>query len=371
MEPIRVLQVVFSMDAGGIETMLMNYYRNIDRSKVQFDFLIHCDYKSYYEEEIERMGGKLYHIPSYHPKSLVKHKKALKAFFKEHREYKVVHCHIMFYGLYVLKAAKKAGVPMRIAHAHTASKFYKLNATLPFRVYTRFHFQRQFTHVYACSPEAAEYVAPGKPYIICKNAINVSGLTFSEEIRNAVRSELGVDDGALLLGHVGRFAPEKNHAFILDTFKELLKVRGNSKLLLVGGGKLFDEIKAKAKALDIEDKVIFTGVRKDINRLLCAMDVFVFPSKFEGFGMVAVEAQVTDLPCIISNVVPPSAIITDKVKVMTLEEGAAAWAKELGVTDHKTPRRNNQKLMTEAGLDIKANVEWLQKVYLEAYGYGK
>ncbi len=370
MAPIRVLQVVVSMDVGGIETMLMNYYRNIDREKVQFDFLLHCKHKSYYEDEIEALGGKIYRVPSYHPKDLIKYKKALKAFFAEHTEYKVVHSHIKFYGLYVLKAAKKADVPMRIAHAHTASKFYKLNATLPFRIYTRSRFKYQYTHVYACSPEAAEFMAPGAEYTLVSNAIDVKRFVFNAEARTQMRQSLGIKPDTLLVGHVGRFAPEKNHCFILDVFSELLALYENSKLVLVGTGKLLEEAQEKAKALGISEKVIFAGLRRDVGELLAAMDVFILPSKIEGFPVSLVEAQSADLPCIVANTFSDTAIVTDRVKVLPLSEPASFWAKHIAEADTSLPRRDNGKLMVEAGLDIKSNVDKLQQVYLEAYGYG-
>ncbi len=371
MAPIRVLQVVVSMDVGGIETMLMNYYRNIDREKVQFDFLLHCKHKSYFEDEIEALGGKIFHGPTYHPKDLMKYKKFLKDFFAKHTEYKVVHSHIKFYGLYVLKAAKKAGVHMRIAHAHTASKFYKLNATLPFRIYTRSRFKHQYTHVYACSPEAAEYVAPGAPYTIVSNAIDVKRFIFNQDKRVAARKDLGIGDDTFVVGHVGRFAPEKNHAFMLDVFSELLKTRPNSRLLFVGGGKLLEETKTNAIQMGIADKVIFAGIRQDTPDLLCAMDVFMFPSVFEGFGMVLIEAQSAGLPCFVSNTFPKAAIVSDKVKILSLDSSADNWAMEISEANTSLPRNDAYKLIINSGFDIIENTKNLEKTYLEAYGYGE
>ena len=370
MEPIRVLQVVVSMDAGGIETMLMNYYRNIDRSKVQFDFLLHCKHKSHYEDEIEAMGGKIYRVPSYHPKDLFKHKKALKAFFIEHPEYKVVHSHIKFYGLYVLNAAKKAGVPMRIAHSHISTNFYKLNKTLPFRMYTRARFSNKYTHVYACSPEAAEYMAPGKEYTIMNNAVDVTSFVYNASKRASIRREFGLGEETVL-GHVGRFSDQKNHLFLIDIFAEFVKLRPDSRLMLVGGGTLLDDVKEKVNALGLDNKVIFTGVRKDIFDLMCAMDMFVFPSKYEGFPVTLVEAQSSDLPCIISDTFSKTAIISDRVQVLSLNDSPTLWAEKIADVDLSLARRDSSELMKEAGMDIRSNAKKIQKVYLEAYGYGE
>lgn len=366
MKPIRVLQVVVSMDAGGIETMLMNYYRNIDRSKVQFDFLLHCKHKSHYEDEILSLGGRIYRVPSYHPNELLKYKKALKTFFKEHTEYKVVHSHIKFYGLYVLKAAKKAGVPVRIAHSHTANKFYKFNKTLPFRIYTRFWFKYQYTHVYACSPEAAEYMAPKKPYTIINNAIDVTAFKYNAQDRNEIRKSLNIHNDTLLIGHVGRFTSEKNHNFILNVYKELLSLNNNAHLLLVGGGKLFESVNEKAKELGIYNRITFTGVRKDISALMSAMDVFVFPSIFEGFPVTLVEAQSSDLPCVISDTFSKTAIVSDKVTVLSLQDSPRKWAETIANTE-KRERKDCAAMITNAGLDVKANAKQLESVYLEAY----
>lgn len=368
MEPIRVLQVVVSMDAGGIETMLMNYYRNIDRSKVQFDFLLHCKHKSHYEDEILSLGGRIYRVPSYHPNELLKYKKALKTFFKEHTEYKVVHSHIKFYGLYVLKAAKKAGVPVRIAHSHISKDFYSFDKTLLFRIYTRARFSSQYTHVYACSPESAEYMAPGKKFSIMNNAIDVNHFVFNSAERQRIRNELGLNNN-FVLGHVGRFSDQKNHRFLIDVFAEVIKTCPEARLLMIGSGSLIGEIKDKVKALGIDDYVIFTGIRNDIPSLMCAIDAFVFPSKYEGFPVTLVEAQTSDLPCIISDTFSKTSVISDRVNILSLNDSSRLWAEQILVYNKKLPRRNNAEMMINAGMDIKSNAKHLQIVYLEAYGY--
>ncbi len=366
MAPIRVLHVVVSMDAGGIETMLMNYYRNIDRTKLQFDFMLHCKHTSHYESEILELGGKIYKVPSYHPKEFFKYKNALKVFFDSHKEYKVVHSHIGFYSMYALKAAKNAGVPVRIAHSHCANKFWRLDATLPFRIVTRRGLKKQYTHLYACSPEAAEYMVPGKPCKILNNAIDVERFIYSQNTRDRIRAQLDLD-GSLVIGHVGRFTAEKNHSFILDVFAEISKKNDKAKLLLIGSGKLFEEMKAKAQALGIFEKVIFTGVRRDIADLMCAMDVFIFPSKFEGFPVTLIEAQSSDLPCVVSDTFSKTAILSDKVKVLSLNEDVNIWADALLSANASSLRRNNYDLITEKGLNIKTNAKELQNTYLEAY----
>lgn len=367
MEPIRVLQVVVSMDAGGIETLLMNYYRHIDRTKVQFDFLLHCKHKSYYEDEITALGGRIYRVPSYHPKDQLRYRAALKRFFAEHTEYKVVHSHITFYGMYVLRAAKRAGVPTRIAHSHSAKKFWRLDKTLPFRLVTRHGLKKQYTQIYACSAAAAEYMAPGKPFSIISNAIDARAFSFDGDARARIRRELGIGDEPVI-GHVGRFATPKNHAFLIEIFAEYAKLSPRARLLLVGDGVLKDMIYDKAKALGINDRIIFTGVRSDIPALLSAMDVFVFPSLFEGFAISLAEAQASGLPCFKSDAFDNTSVFTDRVRVLSLKLPAKEWAKEIAAVDIGEARKDKAEEARKAGVDIFENAMRLQKIYLEAYG---
>lgn len=366
MKAVRVLHVVVSMDIGGIETMLMNYYRNIDRSKVQFDFLLHTEHKSYFEDEILSMGGKIYRVPSYHPKHQIRYRIALNRFFKEHTYYKVVHSHIGFYGMYALRAAKKHGVPMRIAHSHCANTFWRCDISLPFRIVTRHGLKKQFTKVYACSPQAAEYMSPKADYTILNNAVKTSAFVYNENARSRIREELNIQKEDFVIGHIGRFTEAKNHPFIIDVFSEITKINPQALLVLVGDGSTIKSIKDKTQSLNISDKVIFTGLRKDISDLMSAIDFFIFPSKFEGFPVTLVEAQCSDLPCFISDIISPDIIISDKVKVLSLNSPPLVWAKEILSTEIST-RRDNSGLMINADFDIQSNAQKLQNVYLEAY----
>lgn len=363
---IRVLQVVFSMDVGGIETTVMNYYRNTDRSKMQFDFLLHCKHKSHFEDEIEALGGKIYRVPSYHPSEQIKYRAALKRFFAEHTEYRVVHSHIGCYGVYVLRAAKRAGIPVRIAHSHTSYKFWKINKTLPFRAVTRSGLRRQYTHVFACSPEAAEFIAPGKPYTLMSNAVDVCAFSFSLSERGRIRAELGISDEPIV-GHVGRFHPAKNHTFLLDVFAEVLRLEPKAKLLLVGGGTLLNDMKSKAERLGIAESVIFTGIRSDTSALLSAMDAFAFPSNYEGFPVSLLEAQCSGLPCVISDTIPKTSAVNGNVTVLSLSAPARMWAETIVQRLSEKRRENCAEEIIAAGYDIKTNATKLQDFYTEAY----
>lgn len=367
METVRVLHVVVSMDVGGIETMLMNYYRAMDKSKVQFDFLLHTNHKSHFEEEILSLGGRIYRVPSYHPKHQLSYRMALNRFFKEHTYYKVVHSHIGFYGMYALRAAKKHGVPLRIAHSHCANKFWRWDISLPFRIVTRHGLKKQYTNVYACSPQAAEYMAPKKEYTILNNAVTTEAFVYNADSRVKIRKEFNIPNNSLVIGHIGRFTDAKNHSYIIDIFAELTKINPDVLLVLVGSGSLLNDIKEKVTSLNISDKVIFTGLRQDIADIMSAVDVFVFPSKYEGFPVTLVEAQCSDLPCIVSDTITDTVIISDKVKTLSINSDPLIWAKEISNINISQKRRNNCNMMINAGFDIASNAERLQNVYLEAY----
>ena len=361
-EPIRVLQVVTQMTRGGLETMLMNYDRHIDHSKVQFDFLEHRDAVTDYDREILELGGKIHRLPRLNPMSPA-YLKALDRFFAEHPEYRIVHSHLDCMAGIPLKAAKKHGVPVRIAHAHNSSQVK--NAKYPMKLYYKRDIPEYATHLFACGTEAGNWMFAGHPFQILNNAIDANSFVFNEKIRNQYRDELGIMPNTLLVGHVGRFNPQKNHAFLLEIFAALLKRKPDSKLLLVGQGELEQTVREKAETLGIADKVIFAGVRGDVHCLYQAMDVFVFPSLFEGLGMVAIEAQAAGLPCVVSDHVPADCEKTrDLVRFLPLEAGADRWVEEI-LRGAKTERRNTLEEIQASGFDIRENALKLQQFYLD------
>lgn len=359
---IRVLQVVTYMGRGGLETMLMNYYRHMDRQKVQFDFLVHRQERAAFDDEIEALGGKIYRLPRLVPWSK-SYLSALNRFFDEHPEYKVVHVHQDCLSSVILKVAAQHNVPVRVAHSHSASQ--DKNLKYPIKLWYKRSIPRYATDLFACGRNAGDWMFGGAPYRTLNNAIDVAAYRCDAAKRAAVRHRLGFAD-ELVIGHVGRFNPPKNHPFLLEIFSALLKKEPNAILLLVGGGDDMPKIQAKARELGITGHVRFLGVRSDVADLMQAMDVFVFPSLYEGLPVTMVEAQASGLPCIISDKVTEECIITSGlVDVMPLSASADAWADKI-LEKRAIPRTDHSEEVAAHGFDITAEAIKLQEFYLEA-----
>lgn len=359
--PIRILHVVTNMSYGGLENLLMNYYRNIDREKIQFDFLTHVDMHQDFEEEIESLGGKLYRLPRLNPFS-ISYRRKLRTFFIDHPEYRIVHCHRDCMSGIPLKAAKQAGVPVRIAHSHTQNQVK--DSKLPLKLLYRQIIPRYATDLFACSKAAGDWMFLGRDYRIMRNAVDAEQFRFDQERANEMRTELSLD-GCFLVGHVGQFRVEKNHLFLLDVFFELQKKDPMSRLVLVGQGVQFPAVQKKIQEYKIDKRVILLGARSDIPELLQAMDVFVLPSLYEGFPVSVTEAQAAGLPCVISDKVPLECKITDEVEQIPLSDGARVWAERI-MKYKDSIRRDTYSEIAAAGFDIKSNAKWLEEFYCNA-----
>lgn len=365
MTPVRILQVVTNMDRGGLETMLMNYYRHMDRQRVQFDFLVHRTPRGAYDDEIEAMGGKIYRLPRLVPWS-ASYRRALGRFFDEHPEYTVVHVHQDCLSAVILKAAKKHGVKTGIAHSHNANQ--DRNLKYPIKLFYRRFIPKYASHLFACGESAGRWMFGGAPFDIVANAIDAEEYAFDDAKRAAARKALGIGDDEFVVGHVGRFMPQKNHGFIVEVFTELLKMCRRARLLLVGDGELRGSIEDKLRTAGIADRVIFTGVRPDIPELLSAMDAFILPSLYEGLCIAAVEAQAAGLGCVISDRVPGECEVTrGLVTAMSLDASAESWAEQL-LKKREIPRINRASELESAGYDIRANAEKLMNFYLGECG---
>ena len=352
----RILQVVTYMGRGGIETMLMNYYRRIDRSLIQFDFLVHRDFRADFDDEIEALGGHIYRVPPMNPLS-GSYQNALADFFREH-PYRVVHCHLNYMSGVVLAAAKKAGVPVRIAHAHTASMAPGWKQAVR-RLY-KYLIPSTATRLFACSTEAGRAVFGHRDISVFPNAIDASAFTPDDTLRSKVRKELGLGE-AFTLMHVGRMVYAKNHDFLLDVFEQVLKKEPSAKLVLVGDGELRPEIEAKA-ARCFGDSVRLLSTNTDIPRLLQAADVFVFPSRFEGFGITVLEAQAAGLPVLKSATITDECVVTDLVKSLPIED-PKLWA-EAVLSMKNMPRTDRLAEIQASGYDITAAADKLTHFYL-------
>ena len=355
---IRVLHVVTYMGRGGLETMIMNYYRHIDRKKIQFDFLVHRDFQADYDKEILELGGHIYHVPLLNPFS-PEYFKALNSFFSEH-PYDIVHSHLDCLSAYPLKIAVKYGAKTRIAHAHNSDQNHDLKYLI--KAYSKRLIPRYATDFFASSRMAGEWMFPGQRFKILKNAIDAKQYIFQPEKERKMKEKLGVQN-KFVIGHVGRFHPQKNHSFLIDIFQCIQEIEKEAVLILIGSGDGLKKVEAKVKKLNLEDRVFFLGNRNDIPDLLQALDVFVFPSLYEGYGMAAAEAQAAGLPCVLSDCVPWECKLTENVEFLSLDMSPQEWAKHI-VRYKGRKKKNEFAAICGAGYDIEDNVKQLEKFYL-------
>ena len=302
-DPLRVLHAVVNMNRGGAETFIMNLYRNIDRSKIQFDFL--TSKPGVFDDEIKALGGIIHRIPYISEVGHFGYKRALNDFFAKHSSYKIVHAHMDRMSGIVLQAAKKNSIPNRIAHSHNTQSEGGVAARL-YKWFAGTSISTSANQYVACTYDAATWLfqKKSKETYIMKNGIESDLFKYSEEIRKLKRTELGISDNTLVLGHVGRFAKQKNHSMLIDIFAKVQQRCPNSLLLLAGEGPLRSSIEKKVSNLQLADKVAFLGVQTNVNHLMQAFDLFVFPSHHEGLGIVLIEAQASGLPCVISEKIP-------------------------------------------------------------------
>lgn len=365
-QPIRVLNMFTIMDRGGAETMVMNYYRHIDRTKVQFDFLVHREQRGAYDDEIERMGGRIYRMCPVYPQNFSRYKRDLRTFFRAHPEYKIIHSHMSELGYFAFREAERQGVPVRICHAHNAP--HGFDAKMIMRTYFKKRMMPYLTHLFMCGEESGKWLYGEKNksrFIMLNNAIDAAVYSFDASKRQEMRRQLDLTD-ELVVGHVGRFNPQKNHPFLLDIFTSLLKKEPDAVLLLVGGGADMPKIQAKAQELGIAERVRFLGVRSDVADLMQTMDVFAFPSLYEGLPVTMVEAQASGLPCIISDKVPPECILTDGlVNIMPLSASPEVWAEKI-LTMRAVPRTDRRDEIAAHGFDITTEAVKLQEFYIKS-----
>lgn len=366
---IRVLHVVIGMNRGGLETFIMNVYRNINRNVIQFDFLVHTNNECAYDAEIKELGGKIFSVPARN-KGVSKNRKALNDFFKNHKEYKIVHQHVSSLTYITpLKYAKRYGVPIRIIHGHsTGQSGHKFHEYI--HKYNQHYIKSIATHYFACSEMAAKWLYSKKQFInkkydIINNAIDSKSFIYCEQKRLEKRSELGLK-GQYVIGHIGRFNLVKNHEFLIDIFKSVHEKDNDVILLLVGDGELRINIQEKVNKLGLQNNVIFTGIRSDISDILQAMDIFVFPSLYEGLGIVAVEAQASGLHCIASDQVPKEISVTENVKFLSLDDNVDVWVDEILRKKNYFERQDTSLLVKNNGYDINNVCKKLEKIYINS-----
>ena len=361
--PIRILHLFTILNRGGAETNVMNYYRKLDKTKFQFDFVVHRMEKGAYEEEILALGGRIFRFSPIHPFKLKKYKQQIQTFFQEH-QYSIIHGQCSELGYFFYKEAYKRGVPIIIAHGHNSKT--KLDFKYPFRWFWKKRMMRYVNTYFSCGDEASVWLFGKKnadKAFTMTNAIDTKCFAYREEKALQIRKQLDAEQTKNFI-HVGRFNIQKNHEFLIAVFNELLKKDFNQKLFLVGEGELKKQIQEQVAKLGIEQKVFFLGSRNDVNELLQGMDVFLFPSLFEGLPVSFVEAQASGVRCVISDGIPKEAIlIPENVSVLSLKESAIQWANKIHALNLCSKKDVSQQII-DKGYDIESNVRILENKYL-------
>lgn len=361
-QPYRVLQIVTSMDRGGTETMIMNHYRAIDKEKIQFDFLVHRSHRGAYDDEIEQLGGHIYRAFPIRPWNYPKYFKFLNKFFKKHHsDFIAVHSHIHENSGFPFKYANKYGIKHCIVHSHIAD--LGIDYKYPFRLFGKIFVKKYATEKFACGKDAGIFLyGKHNDFIVFNNAIDSEKFKYNTDTRTQIRNKLGLEN-KFVIGHVGRFGAQKNHTFLIDVFKEILSHEKNSVLILVGDGPLRFAMEDKAKKLQINNNVLFLGLRSDIPELLQAFDVLLFPSLYEGLPVSIIEAQAAGLPCILSDTIDNKTAITPNVKFVSLSAGIQTWVKTL-LSFKNFVRQDTSEYIIKANYDIHNNAKWLEEFYL-------
>lgn len=369
MEPIRVLHNIASLHFGGSQSFVMNVYRNIDRSKIQFDFVVTPEEKRDLYEQVEQMGGRIFVAPKYTGKNHFSYCKWWDDFFIEHPEYHIIHGHVRSTAAIYLKIANRHGL-VTIAHSHSTSNGSGIEAMI--KDIMQIPIRDTADYLFACSDKAGEWLY-GKKAILQKkykmipNGIDLKLFAFNEEKRKCIREKLGIAKDTFVVGHVGRFTAPKNHKFLIELFAEYHRINQKSKLLLVGNGDLFETVKQQIIQLEISKDVILVGSKDNTEDYYQAMDVFVFPSLWEGLPVSVVEAQANGLPCLISDVITYDVNLTDLVRYLPLDS-KQKWIDCIEETKkmirHKVSDRNRKCLET---FDVKEVAHKLQDFYIEQH----
>ncbi len=362
--PIRVLQIMGIVESGGVEAVIMNYYRYIDKAKIQFDFVMHKGSNPNYIAEAKSMGAKVYEVTPY-TCNIIKFSYEIYQIVKE-GNYEIVHSNMNSLSGFPLLAAYIVGAEVRILHNHTTDT--KAEGLRTFIKRLLRPLAKAFANQYwACSKLAGEWMY-GKEAVennkvtVINNAIDLDKFAFNQEKRDELRKELGLE-GKFVVGHVGRFMKQKNHEFLIDVFAEVAKQKENAVLLLIGEGPLMGLIKGKVNTLNLTDKVIFLGVRSDVADLYNVMDVFVLPSFYEGLPVVGVECQANGLPFLCSDNVTKEVILSKSIKLLKLSVGAKSWSEDT-LEFSESGRLTTKEELASAGFDIEVESKNLARKYL-------
>lgn len=362
-KPIRVLQIIGIVAAGGVESVVINYYKHINRDNVQFDFIVHDNNIIDITETIESLGGKVYKVPSY-SKNIVGFMLGVYRVVKQ-RHYQIVHCHMTTLGIFSLLPAWLAGAHIRILHGHSTTVRHELKRNImkeilkPFSVFIA-------NHYFACGRLVARWLyGTEKGVSIVNNAVDVDRFQYNEFYRQELRQELRLEN-KFIIGHIGRFMYQKNHKFLIQIFYRLIKHIPSAHLVLVGDGPLRVSILKEIESLGLENHVTYLGIRDDVYRLYSFFDVFFLPSWYEGLAVVAVESQAANLPLLMSNYVTDEAIIDNSLvkRLAITEESIDEWIAETQRIFYcQNKREGINKFINEQGYNINIEAKRLEEIY--------
>ena len=375
MGPIRVLQVIGGMGLGGAETMLMNYYRHVDRERVQFDFVVHTNEEQPYDREIGELSGKIWHAEKFNGFNYVSYRRWWRAFLQAHPEYRIVHGHIGSSAAVYLSVAKKQG-RYTIAHSHNTKG---LGANMIHHIlWDVFFYPVRYIadYFFGCSREAglAQFgarVAASERFEVLANAIDCRRFAFSAEKREKIRQEYGLE-GCFVIGHVGRFDAQKNHEKLISVFSKVHEKDNTARLLMLGGGNLQSKIQGKVQELGLKDAVIFAGTHQNTEDYYSAMDAFCFPSLYEGLPVTLVEAQTSGLGCVIPDHISLEADIgAGLLERLSLSDGDEKWAFALLEMRGGERRTDAPAYTAKAGYDIAEAAKKLEAFYRSLANQGR
>ena len=365
----KVLVFGMTENPGGVESFLMNYYRNIDRTQLQFDFLCNSHNQVAYEDELVKLGASVYHITS-RKENALKFRRELNSLFSEHAgDWDAIWVNVCsLANIDYLKIARRYGLRKRVIHSHNSENMDSFLRGILHKINMR-RIENYATDFWACSNEAAKWFYNDKllrKVIVIQNAIDVDKMRFDPEKRKTIREQLGVSDEVKVIGNVGRLHFQKNQEFILDVFSCYVKKQPESILVLIGQGEDGEKLKAKSRDLGIDDKVIFAGLQRDIPAWLSALDLFLFPSKFEGLSVAALEAQANGVPMLASDrVISPDTKVNDNFVFYGLENSPEMWSgkiDEVMSLEREKPEDISRRF-SERGFDIREEAVRLRELF--------
>lgn len=349
-QPLRILIVDGKLICGGVESFLMNIYRHLDRTKIQFDFLVHYKERFFYDDEVEKLGGKIYRLSFRNDNNYFKYKKDLREFFYSHQEYQIVWGHMDGLASIYLKVAKECGVKTTICHSHITSPELSFKGII--KGFLKRNTWKYCDYRFACSTEAGKYLYGNHEFQLIHNAIEIEKFSFDKKVRNIIRNLYGWEN-KIVIGHIGRFFPQKNHSYLIEVFDRVVKQDENFVLCLCGDGEDKENIEQIVKEKGLSKKVTFTGNISNVNEYYQAFDIFVMPSLYEGLPVTGVEAQTSGLKCIFADTITPEVnLVRENVSFLGISEDDIAGWERIIQDNCIYERKDCSKIVSDAGYSI-------------------